>query len=613
MASTLDEKLAQLLVEFAHTLTTEFSVTRILDRLVDRIVDLLPVTGAGVMVAQQQPHELHFVAASNLKIMQVEVLQNELHEGPCLQAYRTGEPVAVPDLAVDTQFPRFSPRALDEGMAAVFTFPMRLDQSRLGAVDVYRDTPGPLTEQETAAGQVLADVAAAYLHNGQVRVDASATVARLNHRSLHDALTGLPNRTLFEELLEQGVARARRSHHQVAVLFIDLDRFKTVNDRYGHHVGDALLVAVAARMQSAIRPGDTLARLSGDEFVALCEDLPTPAAGRAVADRILAALAVPFAVADRTLAVSASVGIAFSGPGQDIPEELLRDADFAMYQAKSSGGGQHAVVLPQARLAADSRLDLEDDLGHAQQRGEFQLLYQPIIDIRTQRRVAVEALLRWEHPSRGQVPPDVVVPSAERSGLIQTLGLWVLQQACADRQHWESRAPDLHVTVNVSAQQVMGADFAEKVRTVLARTGVDPAALTLEVTESILLSDAARALAVLREVKQLGVRLSLDDFGTGYSSLSYLRDFPFDIVKIDRSFTSGLDQDGVTRAIISAMIDLGHVLDLTVTAEGVETADELEALTALGADQAQGFYLGRPVPADALPTTSRLPVLTRRS
>jgi len=294
--SRSDQGLEAVLVEFAHTLGTDFSVQKILDHLVTRVVDILPVTGAGVMVMGERG-DLRFVAASNEVVMRIEGLQNELHEGPCLQAYCTGEAVAITDLASDAGFPQFSPRARADGLAAVFTFPIRLGGDRLGALDLYRDTPGALSEGDLQKAQVLADVAAAYLFNAQARIDTSATLARLEHRSLHDALTGLPNRTLLEELLDRAVARARRSHLVAAVLFADLDGFKAVNDRHGHHVGDLLLGAVAARLTGVLRPGDTLARLGGDEFAVLCEDLHVAADAEIVAERITTAVAAPFDLA----------------------------------------------------------------------------------------------------------------------------------------------------------------------------------------------------------------------------------------------------------------------------------------------------------------------------
>ncbi len=600
MESSSDQRLAPLLVEFAHTLGTDFSIQKILDHLVLRMVDILPVSGAGVMLMGGR-QELHFVAASNDVVLRIERLQNELREGPCLEAYRTGEAVAVDDLRVDARFPRFSPRAWAEGLGAVFTFPMRLQANRLGALDLYRDTPGALSERDLQAAQVLADVAAAFLYNAQARIDTSAAVARLNHRSLHDPLTGLPNRTLFEELLDQAVARARRSHHTAAVLYADLDGFKSVNDRFGHHLGDQLLAAAATRMAHALRPGDTLARLGGDEFVVLCEDLHGAAQAEAVAERLIAAVSAPFDLGGRRIEVTASVGIAFSGPGQDIPNGLLRDADFAMYQAKRRGGGRHQVVDPAARLARDSRDALERDLQQAQCREQLTLVYQPIVDVRTADLVAVEALLRWHHPDRGTVLPEVVVASAERTGQILALGEWVLRRACEDLRVWRSQGLAVPaVSVNVSAHQVMGPAFAETVERVLGEAAVDPRTVCLEVTESVFLADAARAVAVLADVRDLGVRLSLDDFGTGYSSLGYLREFAFDAVKIDRSFIAELPTDKVTRSIVSAIIELGHVLDLTVTAEGVQSPRELAEVAGLGVDHAQGFHLGHPMAATQL-------------
>jgi len=593
--SDTERQLNQVLVGFARTLGTDFSVRTILDHLVAQMVGILPITGAGVMMMGAHD-ELHFIAASNDTVTFIETLQNELEDGPCLEAYRTGEAVSVTDLSTDTRFPEFSARAADRGLAAVFTFPMRLDDHRLGAVDLYRDTSGALAADDLAAAQILADVAAAFLSNAQARVAASTAIARADHRNLHDPLTGLPNRVLLEELLGRAVARARRSHHTAAVLFADLDGFKSVNDRHGHHVGDELLQAAAGRLAGVLRPGDTLARLGGDEFVVVCEDLVDVGDAETVAERMTTALAAPFTVADREVRVGVSVGIAFAGPGQDIPSVLLRDADFAMYQAKSNGGGHHRVLDPLARVAADRRDDLERDLAQAQDRDQLTLAYQPILDLRQGRLAAVESLLRWQHPQRGAVPPAAVIPSAERTGLIRVLGEWVLRRACTDMARWRVAGVDVPaVAVNVSAQQVMDGAFSRTVRQVLAETGVEPSAVLLELTETVLLADSARALTVIEELKGLGVRLSLDDFGTGYSSLNYLRQFPFDIVKIDQSFTADVFTDAVTRSIVGAMIELGHALGATVTAEGVETTRELGVVTGLGADHAQGFLLSHPL------------------
>jgi diguanylate cyclase (GGDEF)-like protein len=586
------------LVEFAHTLGTDFSIQRTLDHLVQSIVDMLPISGAGVMLMDDR-QELHFVAASDATVMAIERIQNELGEGPCLEAYRLGIPVSIPDLHTDTRCPRFSPRAATEGMGAVFTFPLKLDEERLGALDLYRDVDGPLTPADLEAAQTLADVASAYLFNAQARIDASATIARLNHHSLHDPLTGLANRTLFEELLEQAISRARRSEQLIAVLFADLDGFKAVNDRYGHLVGDELLCGVADRLTRALRPGDTAARLGGDEFVILCEDLNESSDAELLARRIAAAVAEPFDLAGTHVRVTVSVGIAYSGLGRDLPQALLRDADFAMYQAKIDGGNQLQVLDPAARLAADRRDQLEADLQDAQSLNQLSLRYQPIVDVHTSDLVAVEALLRWQHPERGWVPPEVLIPNAERTGAILTLGEWVLRQACSDLMTWRATGLDIpSIAVNVSAHQVMGLAFPQTVERVLRDTGVDPHLVCLEVTESVFLADVPRAVAVMEAIKQLGVTLALDDFGTGYSSPNYLRQFPFDSVKIDRSFTADATTDKVTRSIVSALINVSHGMELTVTAEGVETRQELMQVTSLGADHAQGFHLSQPLSRD---------------
>jgi diguanylate cyclase (GGDEF)-like protein len=545
---------------------------------------------------------LHFVAASDETVLAIESLQNELIEGPCFDAYHSGQAVAAVDLGADERFPHFSPRASAAGLAAVFSFPLRLEDRCLGALDLYRDVAGPLTGQDLQMAQVLADIAAGYLVSAQARADAEAAAARLHHLSLHDPLTGLPNRTLLVELLDRAVARARRSRSVAAVLFIDLDDFKSVNDNYGHHVGDQLLAAVADRLRGLLRPGDTLARLGGDEFVGLCEDMSGAADAEIIAQRIIAALAVPFDLPQVRVSVTGSVGVAFSGPGQNIPAILLRNADFAMYQAKRRGGGRHHLIEPGAREAADSRVEVDRDLHTALALEQFTLEYQPIVEVATGKLVGVEALLRWHHPVRGVLMPDVILPSAERTGLMVPIGEWVLRQACRDLAQWNGAAPmPRAVAVNVSAQQMMDPAFAHTVTRVLAETGADPAALSLEVTEGLFLGDTARALAVMKQIKVLGVRLSLDDFGIGYSSLGYLRHFPVDIVKIDRSFTADLTTDEATRSIVRAVIDLSQVLDLTVVAEGVETLAELDQLAALGVDQAQGYLFGRPLPKNELP------------
>ena len=595
------EKLADLLADFAHNLGSDFHIQDILDQLVQRVVDVLPVTGAGVML-MGEADELHFFAASNEVILEIETLQNELGEGPCLEAYRSGWAVSVPDLSIDERFPRFSERAGSTGLAAVFTFPMSLDEHRFGALDLYRDQPGELDASELRWAQVLADVAAAYIHNARARADAVDTMDLLQQRSMHDPLTGLPNRALLKERLEHAVARAARTNQVVAVLYVDLDRFKAVNDAHGHHVGDRLLIAVAERLATVLRASDTLARVSGDEFVIVCEGVDKAVFAERIAGRIATALTASFDVEGHNLNVTASVGIAFAGLGEDFPETLLRDADFAMYQAKRSGGATAQAFDPAARLALDQRGRLARELRDALSRDEFRLAYQPVVEVQQGRLMEVEALLRWQHPTRGWVMPEEILPLAEPSGLILEIGEWVLSQACRDLKRWHhdygSAIP--HVAVNISPYQVMGPDLTPTVLRVLTTTGMNPASVSLEVTENAFLEDGPRALAVLKELKALGVSLVLDDFGTGYSSLSYLRRFPFDMLKIDRAFIGGLALDDGTYEIVAAITDLAHGLQLAVVAEGIETREQLSQVTALGTDRAQGYHICRPMLADQL-------------
>jgi diguanylate cyclase (GGDEF)-like protein len=589
------------LAEFAHTLGTDFSIRSTLDHLVECIVDALPVTGAGVMLMGPDG-ELHFVAATNAGVLEIETLQNELGEGPCLHAYQTGELVAVPDLSRDERFPNFSPLAWARGLAAVFTFPLRLDDSRLGALDLYRDAPGPLAADELSAAQVLADVAAAYLFNARARDDAKERTRELHYLTQHDGLTGLPNRVYFEELLEKAVEQAHETNTMVAVLFVDLDGFKTINDRFGHHIGDELLSAVASRLRKIAGPDDELARLSGDEFVMVRGRLGSTAEGEATAGQVQAAFSEPFRLDGYVLNMTASVGVAFTGGGAESPNRILRDADFAMYLAKREGGGQYRVMDEGVLVSEHGHSSLRG-IQHALERDEFLLAYQPIVDLRAGTLHGVEALLRWQDPLRGWVMPEAVVPIAERTGLIEPLGAWVLAQACRDLQHWRRKFGRLavpHVAVNVSAHQVMGSAFAETVSSVLADREIEPAALHLEVTETVFLIDAPRARTVLGELKELGVGLALDDFGTGYSSLGYLKRFPFDVVKIDRGFIADMSADFATRAIVSAVIELAHALDLSVVAEGVETESQLQQVAELGADQAQGHYFSVPLLATEL-------------
>jgi diguanylate cyclase (GGDEF)-like protein/PAS domain S-box-containing protein len=424
----------------------------------------------------------------------------------------------------------------------------------------------------------------------------------LSTLAVQDRLTGLPNRTLLLDRVGLAVARAGRRHGQVAVLFVDLDNFKLVNDSLGLQAGDMLLVQVAERIQACLRAEDTLGRMGGDELAILIEDLGSESDATAVAERILAALQVPFVVNDQPLFVAASIGIALNGPMTDEPTSLLRDADLAMFQAKSRGKGCWALFNPELNAAAVERLELETALRGVLERDELYVAYQPVVDLATGEVREVEALLRWQSPEFGLIPPGRFVPVAEETGLILQIGTWTLREACQQVVRWNSeRTGDpLVVAVNVSGRQLQEPSLVSTVATVLAETGLDAACLKLELTESVVMDDAEATIEMLGQLKALGVQLAIDDFGTGYSSLSYLKRFPIDVLKVDRSFVDGLGTSQQDAALVQGIIALAQSLGLTVTGEGVETVEQAAYLKRLGCDLAQGYLYSRPLPAAGL-------------
>ena len=593
-------KLSSVLSEFARTLATEFPIQHILDHLVERIVGILPVTSAGVTLIGEG-REPRFVAASDADALRYERIQTETGEGPCVVTFDSGEPVSVADLTSDERFPKFATAARAAGLAAVFTFPLNHGECRLGALDLYRETPGGLDRHTMETAQTLADVAAAYLINAQAREDAQVASELHRQRALHDALTGLPNRALLQDRLEHAGQRAVRTGKSVAILFIDLDDFKLVNDTHGHHVGDELLIAVAHRLAALTRPEDTLARVSGDEFVFLCEDLSGPSDAHLLVRRVAEALEEPFELSDLEGTLTASVGLALAAPGETISDRLLVEADAAMYQAKRQsrvGTQQHddrgVLDLHDSNLDRQLRSALTND--------EFEVVYQPLVRSADGLIVGVEALLRWTDATRGVVPPTVIVAAAERSDLISEVGAWVLRHSCDDHHRWRARhrGAALDLAVNVSVHQLLAPGFVETVASVLAATDTEPAEVILEVTESVLMNDARRAQLVLNELRETGIRIALDDFGTGFSSLSYLRQLPIDIVKIDRSFVADIGVPVRGGAILAAVTNLAHVRELSVTAEGVETQQQHEEVMAMGCELAQGFFYARPMSAPAI-------------
>jgi diguanylate cyclase (GGDEF)-like protein len=412
----------------------------------------------------------------------------------------------------------------------------------------------------------------------------------------HDGLTGLPNRTLILDRVEQMLVRARRNQTPVAALFIDLDNFKSINDTLGHGVGDQLLRAVAARLEGVVRDIDALGRLGGDEFVVVAEGMSLAAGPELIAERLLAALKQPFTLegAERTrLSVTASVGIAMGD--RPCAEELLRDADIAMYRAKWDGKNGYVVFESSMQDAVQSRMELEMDLRDAYQRDEFFVVYQPTFDLQAMVPTGMEALIRWQHPRHGIVQPDDFVPLMEETGLIVDVGRWILHEACRQAVEWHEAGHQVGVAVNVAARQLDRDEFVEEVREALELTGIDSRKLTLEITETTIMSNAEETAERLAGVKDLGVRVAIDDFGTGYSSLAYLQRFPVDALKIDRSFITRLREDADGETLIKTLVQLGKSLSIETLAEGIEQAHELSLLRQENCDTGQGFLFARPL------------------
>ncbi len=426
------------------------------------------------------------------------------------------------------------------------------------------------------------------------RKRAEAQIARLAH---YDPLTDLPNRVLFQQSLREALSRSARQGEPVAVHCIDLDRFKVVNDTLGHPAGDALLRAAAERLRGCVREGDTVARLGGDEFAVVQCGIVHGADASRLASRIVEAMAQPFDIQGQQVVAGASVGVALSPQDGLEPDELLQKADMALYRAKNDGrGGFHFFERAMDEVLQARRL-LELDLRRALGAGEFILHYQPLYSLIEDRVTGCEALVRWIHPERGMISPAEFVPLAEEIGLIGALGDWVLREACHEAARWPG---DIRLAVNLSPMQFRGRHLVESVVSCLAGSGLDPRRLELEITESVLLQDSAANLAVLHDLKSLGVRISMDDFGTGYSSLSYLRSFPFDKIKIDQTFVRDIIHDPDALAIIKAVTDLGASLGIVTTAEGVESVEQLDQLRRQGCQEIQGYVISRPVPADEL-------------
>jgi diguanylate cyclase (GGDEF)-like protein/PAS domain S-box-containing protein len=473
------------------------------------------------------------------------------------------------------------------------TFEAERRYIRSDAQVVWASTHVTLVRNETGEGEYM-------FVQLQDITERKTMEAELAHQALHDSVTGLANRALLTDRLSRGLSDSRRRGSRLGVMFLDLDEFKQVNDFFGHTCGDGLLRQTAERIAAAIRPSDTVARFGGDEFVVVC-DVESIGELEQIAVRILEVVRQPAVIDTQEIRVTASLGMTLAD-GDATPESLLKDSDIAMYRAKGRGRGRIEAFDEVLRSNVERVVAMTSELRRALDREEFTIDYQPVVDLATGGLVSVEALLRWNHPHRGLVGPVEFIPIAEETGLIVPIGEWVLERACRQLVEWHRDAPSLSLAVNLSIRQLIAPDIVSVVQAVLTRTGVPAESLCLELTESMFMEDLEYFERTLRSLKSLGVRLSIDDFGIGYSSLSYLKRFPVDAVKVDRAFVDGLGTDPDDSALVAAIIAMAAALHLEVTAEGVETDDQLRNLIALNCQHAQGFYLARPMPADALTT-----------
>jgi diguanylate cyclase (GGDEF)-like protein len=589
-------ELSRVYAEFAELLLTEYEVADVLQQLCQHALGLVDVDGAGVSLSGGDGLRVGW--AAGLRAEDLEELQVRQGEGPCLEVLSSGQQLQVGAEEAAARWPLYARPALQLGVQRWAALPLRARDRTWGVLTLHRLEDRPLTGDELAVTQVLADTATAYLVMAEDRAARRAAEEELRSQAVRDPLTGLLNRVLMFDRLRQAVAGVARHPGSAGLLFLDLDRFKQVNDEHGHVVGDRLLTAVARRLEHAVRPSDTLARFGGDEFLVLCEDLHQQAVDlRGIAQRLLVALAPPFRLPEvpgGQVVVRASIGAVELVEG-DGPQDVLHHADTAMYAAKRSGGGVVVSSRSGDSLAA-AGLRSDTELERALERDQLRLAFQPIVALPDRTVTGVEVLLRWQHPVRGLLSAAAFVPGLERTGLIVPVGSWVLLEAC-------QRLPELvppaasdawFLAVNVSVQQLQAPGFVDQVASTLGSTSVEPGTLVLEVTETALVPGGGRLHEPLRELADLGVRVALDDFGTGFSSLSHLRDLPAQVLKIDKSFVDGLGLDHRDDAVVRSTIALAHDLGLSVIAEGIEHPRQHELLVTAGCDAGQGYLYGHP-------------------
>jgi len=554
------------------------------------------VAGACIWVPGQDGQRLHLragLAGRDLTAADRSSATRESHAGAALES---GLHVIVDDWSSERRFTMPSVLSVLEPRSSL-AVPIAGKEQPFGVLDIHATEPSRFTPQDVhfvqASANVLADA-----------IERHAADEALRHRVLHDSLTGLPNRISFVDSLQDALRRSTASGSPVGILFLDLDHFKLINDSIGHHAGDELLQAVAPRLSAHLRPGDIVARFGGDEFGILIDRLTDEQEALAIADRVSTAFAEPYVMGGAEHFVTASIGIAVTTPSSREPvtaESLIRDADAAMYRAKERGRGRSELFDAKMRARAVHRLEVERELRHALDRDELLLHYQPVVALGSGEITGLEALVRWHNPERGLLDPAEFVSIAEDSGLIEPIGRWVQESACRQALEWHGQHPDqrpLDISVNLSARQVAHRDLAASVAEILARTGLDPMHLRLEITESVLVEESATATATLEALSEIGVRLVLDDFGTGYSSLAYLNRFPFDALKIDRSFIDGLGVERERTAIVEAIIGMARALSLDVIAEGLESEVQLLELRRLDCDYAQGHLFSPALPPE---------------
>ncbi len=520
------------------------------------------------------------------------------------QVVTAGRPIFIGNTEEKVVLESETEERTPDGVAYAVVPMMTSDGQVIGTICVVDTAPHSWTHDEI---NCLMDLASSLLTELELRSDLSLkrqTQEHLLYSTLHDALTGLANRSLFTERLRHAMRRAARHPDNLfAVLFLDLDRFKDVNDNLGHFAGDELLRAVARRLEACIRPEDTVARLSGDEFAILLESITEASDAGKVAERIEEALAFPIDLAGAEIATSGSIGIVTSSMAHDQPEQILRSADMAMYRAKAAGRARYEMFDRAMHTDALARLQLESDLRRAVERDEFRLFYQPLVSLRSGHITGLEALVRWEHPERGLVHPADFIPVAEETGLIVPMGRWVLTEACRQMSEWHKAYPrerPLSIGVNLSAKQFSQHDLIEQISSAIQSSGISPGCLRIEITEAAIIDKGKAALSVLQSMHELGVEIYLDNFGTGYSSLSYLHGLPIDAIKIDRAFVSNMDTDEKNLRLVRTILTLAEIVGVRAEAEGISTAEQLRELRALSCEQGQGFLFSAPIAREAV-------------